>query len=204
MVLTRGQIEENLRGKGEFVKIDHLNRFLREADSLDIKKFILTKLASIYEEKGFLSDAARNYDAAADIVTTFKEKIDFYMKEAELYVKIGKFEVADQAFQKAYASGNSKDKIECQEKYRKLYYIEAEKHEKAMMMRKAAEIYEKIYSMPQPEDQRAKAKNKLLDLYNRLGKIRDYNRLASKVESKPEEKPKIVPGSFEDLGIRKY
>lgn len=201
---TRAQIEEDLKGNGDFVKIDHLNRFLKDADSLDTKKFILAKLANIYEAKGFFSDAAKNYDAAAEIVATFKEKIEFYMKETELYVKLGQFEIADAVFKKAYAFGNTREKLDCQAKYAQFYYVEAEKHEKAMRIRKAAEVYEKIYSMTSIEERRLEAKKKLLELYNKLGNMKEYNLLSGQTEKKANGKHKIQAGRFENLGIRKY
>ncbi|MFA6022504.1 MAG: hypothetical protein WC781_00275 [Candidatus Pacearchaeota archaeon] len=204
MVLTRGQIEEGLKNKGDFVKLDVLNRYLQQADSLDIKKFILLKLVDIYQDRNFLLDAAKHLDAAADLVITYREKIDLYMKETELYVKLGQFDLADRIYQKAYAYGNMREKAETQAKYIDYYIFQAKSNEKEQKHRKAVEIYEKLYSMPQADEKRMEFKNKLLELYGKLGRIRDQTRLASKVEPKPEEKPKIMPGSFEDLGIRKY
>ncbi len=38
--MTKTEIENFLRGKGDFVQIDHLGRFLKEPIAMDTKKFI--------------------------------------------------------------------------------------------------------------------------------------------------------------------
>ncbi|MBI2628648.1 hypothetical protein HYW74_01030 [Candidatus Pacearchaeota archaeon] len=181
MALTKSQIEEDLRNSGDFVKIDHLNRFLRQADSLDVRKFILLKLAEINANKGFYPDAAKNIDAAADISLTYKEKMELYMREAELYVKIGHFEIADAILKKALIQGNAKEQAEIKSKYIQIYYKEAQEQEKALRNRKAVEYYERIYyNILGNDEEKAKMKDKLLDLYNKLGRVRDYSRLAAR------------------------
>ena len=203
MSVTRIQIEEDLKNKGDFVKIDHLNRFLKQADSLDTRKFVLMKLAAIYEDKGFFIDAAKNIGSAAEIAITYKEKIDLYMKEAAFYVKLGSFELADKTFQKVMSLCTARERVDMQAKYVQFYYNEAQDHEKAIRNRRAADFYEKLSSMPYQTINRIELKQKLLELYNKLGRIRDYSRLSSRQEPQPETKPSIAPGSFEDLGIKR-
>ena len=206
MSLTKSQIEEDLRVSGDFVKIDHLNRFLKQADSLDIRKFILLKLADINISKGFYPDAVKNVDAAADISITYKEKMELYMREAELYVKLGKFEVADAILKKALVQGNAREQTEIKSRYTQLYYKEAQEQEKALRNRKAVEYYERIYyNILGDGDEKVKMKVKLLDLYNKLGRVRDYSRLSANQEIKQQQATKriIEAGSFEELGIRR-
>ena len=52
---TKTEIEQNINGLGDFVKVDHLERFLKQADSIDIKRFILLKMAEIYEKRGMFT-----------------------------------------------------------------------------------------------------------------------------------------------------
>jgi len=181
MAVTKAQIEEDLKNSGDFVKIDHLNRFLKQADSLDVRKFILLKLAEINTGKGFYPDAARNIDSAADISLTYKEKMELYMREAELYIKIGQFNIADAILKKALVQGNTKEQAEAKSKYIQIYYKEAQEQEKALRNRKAVEYYEAIYyNLSGNDEEKAKMKSKLLDLYNKLGRIRDYSRLSGR------------------------
>ncbi len=206
MVLTRSDVENALSGKGDFVKIDHLNRFLREADSMDIRKFILLKLAGIYEERNFYLDAAKHISAAADMAITYKEKIELYLRETELYIKIGKFDMADKAFTKAHLLGNTMERVETERKYFGFYENQAKQNDKSLQHRKTIELYEKMLSMNFSEDRKTEIKNKLMILYNKLGKIRDYNRVSNiRIETpKVHKEPEIEPGSFEDLGIRRF
>ena len=179
--ITKAQIEEDLRNNGDFVKIDHLNRLLRQADSLDTRKFILLKLAEIYASKGFYPDAARNLDAAADISITYKEKMELYMREAELYVKLGQFDVADAILKKAHIQGTEKERRDMQAKYSQLYHKEAQENEKALKNRKAVEYYERIYyNILGNDEEKARIKQKLLEIYNKLGRVGDYSRLLGK------------------------
>lgn len=205
MGISKFEVEEGLKNKGDFVKIDFLNKCLRNSDTADVKRFILLKLADIYVQKGFLVDAAKHIDSAAEMAVTYKDKIELYMKESEMYVKLGQFDMADGIFRKALLQGTLKEKEAMQEKYFNFYVIEAAKYERDMKQRKAAEYYEKLYSMPQTDEKRKQMKEKLVGLYSKLGRIRDSNRLAaSKSENTNPERPKIEPGSFEDLGIKKY
>ena len=180
MVLTKTEVEEAIKNDGDFVKIDHLNRFLKKADSLDVKKYIHLRLAGIYDAKNFISDAAKNIDAAADSSLTFKEKIELYMKEAELFVRAGQFDSADKAFQKAFFHANLVEREQIKEKYLEFYRSQAKINEKAGKQRIAAQVYEKLISLPQPEERRIEVKNTLLGIYERLGRLRDFNMLKNR------------------------
>lgn len=203
-MVTKSDIENELKNKGDFVKIDHLNRYLKNTDSLELKKYIHLRLAEIYESKNFISDATKNIEAAADTSHTFKEKIDLYMRATTLLIKGGQFDLADKSFSKAVFHGNTREREIIKAQYLDLYTTQAKKEEVSGKNRIAANIYEKLISLPQSDQKRIEIKKKLLDLYQKLGRIRDYNKLAMLPDPKPEEKPKIAPGSFEDLGIRKY
>lgn len=206
MALTRAEVDANLNGKGEFVQLDHLKRFLQKADNLDVKKYILLKLALINEGHGFFADAAKNLDSAADMAISSKEKIEIYMKEADLFVRVGQFDVADKIFQKAYSFGNLSEKEQCRQKYRNFYRAQAMAAEKDGKNRVALSYYERLYSTVSEYEKRNEIKKKLLQLYHRLGKIREYTHLSSQPDETPKQniKPQIEAGSFEDLGIRKY
>ena len=203
-MVSRAEIEEDLKNKGDFVKIDHLNRYLKQADSIDVKKFILMKLVEIYIDKGFYLDAAKRLDIAADASITFKEKLDAYMKEAELLVKSHQFSMADQALKKALVQAGNNEKNVCYDKYISYYEAEALVNEKSQKHRTAIDFYEKIHPMARTRDKREIIRTKIISLYGKLGMVKDQNRWGNRVEPKIELPNKsIEPGSFEDLGIRK-
>jgi len=177
MAPTKNEIEEAIRGKDDFIKINYLQRFLREADNLETKKFILLHLAGISESRGMWGEAIRNIAAAGDISVTFREKIEFYMKEAELHIKLGKFDLAERAFQKSHSYGNSQEKMQMKAQYIELYRMQARIAEESEKHRKAIEIYEKLFSVTVNEAKRVETREKLADLYERVGRMGDARRM---------------------------
>jgi len=111
--MTKSEIERDLQGKGNFVQIDHLNRFLKDHPlSMDTKKFIFLKLASLYESSKLFGETAKAYDNAASISLTFAEKIKHYTKAAESYARLGAFDRIDEAMRKAMSEANSREPTE--------------------------------------------------------------------------------------------
>ena len=110
--MTKREIDGELADKGDFVQIDYLTRFLNEPLTMDMKKFVFLKLAELYEKINMLEEAAKNHNSAALISIPFSEKIKHYIKEAELYIRTGDFEKADEARKKAMSEANSAEKGE--------------------------------------------------------------------------------------------
>lgn len=172
--MSKQEIEEELEGKGDFVQIDYLTTFLEEKLTFDIKKFIYFKLAEIYERKGMLKDAAKMFDNIALISIAFSEKIKHYIKEAELYIKAGTFEEADEAMKKAISQANTIEKQDIYFVIKNVYKKQAEIYEKEMKRNHAAIIYEKLLEMSITELEKQEIKKKLLELYEKLGKLKEY------------------------------
>ena len=86
---SKSQIEERLASMGDYVKMSYLQRALKSGLSLDTRKFVLFRLAGIYEARRMYNQAARMVKSAAEINTTFKEKIKDYIRSVELYIKAG-------------------------------------------------------------------------------------------------------------------
>ena len=171
--MTKSEIEQELKGKGDFVQIDHLGRFLKEQMALDTKKFVFLKLASLYEKASMLHDSAKMYDNAAEISIPFVEKIKHYTKEAELYVKAGSFDRVELAMRKALAQGNFKEKEDIYTSIKMLYKEQANVCEKELRRNQALKFYEKILEMRISEQERREVKEKILELYKKLGKLHE-------------------------------
>ena len=172
--MTKSQIEEELADKGDFVQIDYLTNFLKEGMTRDMKKFVFIKLAGLYEKTGMLKEAAKNYDGAAIISILFSEKIKHFVKEAELYIKAGDFEKADGARKKAMSQANSAEKSEIYFTIKDFYKKEAESYERNLKRVHAARVYEKLLEMKISDLERKEIKEKLMDIYDRLGKTKEY------------------------------
>ena len=175
--MTKTEIEQFLKGKGDFVQIDHLGRFLKEPIALDTKKFVFLKLAGLYEKVRMLNDSAKMYDNAAGISIAFVEKIKHYMKETELYARLGAFDRVEQAIKKAMAQANSREREEMKVSVKIFYKEQAKICEAEVRRNQATRFYEKILEMRISEQERKEVKEKLLELYKKLGKLHEYQLL---------------------------
>lgn len=176
--MTIADIEEVLKGKGDFVQIDYLSRLLKiKFLPLGRKKFVCLKLAEIYEKKGMLKDAAKMYSNVAIICVAYSEKIKNYMKEAELYVKAGAFDLVDEAIKKAMNHSNSAEKENIYFTIKDFYKRQALVYEKEMKRAQAVRIYEKLLEMNINEAERQVIKDRLMPLYEKLGKLKEYFKL---------------------------
>ncbi len=168
--MIKSEIEMELAGKGDFVQIDYLTRFLKEPLTMDMKKFVFLKLTMLYEKVGMLEEAAKNYDNAAMVSIAFSEKINHHMKEAELYIKADDFEKADTAMKKAMSQANSTEKNEIYITIKDFYKKQAEAYEKNLKRVHAVKVYEKLLEMRISDLERKEIKDKLLEIYDKLGK----------------------------------
>lgn len=178
--MTKSEIEKELAGKGDYVQIDYLTRFLKEPLSMDMKKFVYLKLGDIYEKINMLKDAAKNYDRAGMISITFAEKIRHFMKGAEVCIRAADFEKAEEAMKKAMVEANSVQKKEIYLTIKNLYKQQAEAFEKNSKKIHAVKAYEKLLEMRLSEGERKELKEKLLDLYEKLGRRKEYFLLKSR------------------------
>ena len=175
--MSRSEIEKNLAGLGDFVQIDHLTVFLKEDIPTDIRKFVMLRIAELYEKKFMFREAAKLFNNLAMLVVPFKEKIQHHVKEAELYIKSGDLREADHATQRALGQANNFEKNDIMFSIRKFYRAQAEAYEKGMRRNNAAKMYEKLLELSPTSAEREEYKSKLLPLYEKLGRFRDYNTL---------------------------
>jgi len=180
---SKSEIEKEIEGKGDFVQIDYLTKFLKEKLPIDIKKFICLRLAEIYERKAMFGDAAKMFDNVALVSIAFSEKIKHYVKETELYIKAGVFDRADEAMKKAMNQANTIEKQDIYFVVKDLYKKQAEVYEKEMKRAHAVRIYEKLSEMNISNSDRQEIKKKLLELYEKLGKFEEMKRLKKSLDS---------------------
>ncbi len=172
--LSKSDIEEKLYGKGEFVQIDYLNKLLRERLHRDTKKFVYLKLIEIYERLKMFNDVAKMYEGLADISIAFSEKIKYFVKATEHYIKAGYFNQADYAVRKAMGEANATERGEIQFAVKDFYKRQAEIYEKELKRNSAAKIYEKLLEMNITDSERKEIKNRLMELYEKLGRLKEF------------------------------
>jgi len=180
--MSKSQIEEVLREKGDFVKIDHLTKFLREELTLDMKKFVCLKLAEIYERVSMLDNAATMFHNVSLVSIAYTEKIKHHLKEAQLYIKARNFEKADEAMKKAMNQANASQKAEIVFEIKRFYKRQAEVYESELKRNNATKVYERLLQMNLSEQEKQEIKEKLLDLYEKLGRFKDVEMLKRGME----------------------
>lgn len=173
--MSKSEIEEELEGKGDFVQIDYLTKFMLEKMGFDLKRFVCFKLAEIYERKGMLNDAAKMFENIALLSIAFSEKIKYYVKMVELYIRAGFFDKADSAMRKALNQANEQQKYDIYFSIKDFYKQQAEVYEKELKRNHAAKVYEKLLEMNISDFEKEEIRKKLLNLYDKLGKFKEYS-----------------------------
>lgn len=175
--MARGEIERELKGKGDFVQIDYLTRFIAQKPPLHEKKFAFMKLIEIYEKKGMFNDIAKIYSNLAILATSPQERIDSLIKEIKSYIQGGRFEEADATMRRVMDEVTIVKKADIYEDIKNFYKKQAEIFEKESKRNHSIKVYEKLLSMKITDVERNEVKGKLLNLYEQLGKFRESSAL---------------------------
>lgn len=177
---NRRDIEQRLSKLGDYVKIDYLSSCLKKPLDFDTRKFVLLKLAEIYEQKNMFSDAAKMIQIAANINTTAQSQINDFIKAGGLFIKAGNFDLADSMFEKAFAYGDTIQKVMVKNAKRGMYKKQAELYLKNDKRKNAMLAYERLFELDLSPLEKREVHEKLLKLYESLGKIREYFSLKRK------------------------
>ncbi len=174
---SRQEIDAKLATMGDYVKIDYLQRALSSGLDFDTKKHVMTILSRLYESKAMYLESARLLRNAADINTTFKAKINDFMKSIELYIKGGNYSEADFVFQQTLALATEIEKSGLRTLLKNYYAVEAKNFLRADKRNQAKKVYEKLLTLELTAPEKHDVQQQLLALYEKLGNIRDYFKL---------------------------
>ena len=175
--VTRREIEEKLKNVGDYVKIDYLAAALKKQLDFDTRRFVLTRLSALYESKNMFLEAGKLIRAAADINTTYEAKMNDFVKSAELFIKSGNFAEVDISVTKAIAVANERQKVDVKMKVKEAYKMHAQEAMKRDKRKQAMDVYEKLLTLDLMPNERKEMQTTLLELYQKLGKIREYSNL---------------------------
>ena len=177
--MRKTEIEKILEGKGDFVKIDYLTRFLKQMPPLEMRKFAYSKLVEIYDIRKMYSDSAECYRNLAINSVTFKDKAKYFIGEAKAHIRGFHFEEADRALKRDLSESNSGEKKEIYSQIISFYKEYAQNLEKNIKNNNAVKVYEKVYRMHLKEEDKEEIKLKLISLYERLGKTNEIKLIES-------------------------
>ena len=176
--MSKLEIQKELDGKGDYVLIDNITRFLKENLPTDVKRFVYLKLVVIYERRNMFLDAANIYGKLTEISMTPGDKLNYGVKEAECYIKAGFFEKADAAVTKMGVKEIERRKI--MTSMIEFYKKQAELYEKEKRRNRAVKTYEKILTMNISEAEKNEINLKLMTLYRELGMVDEYMKMKNK------------------------
>ena len=179
---TRQEIEARLKAMGDYVRIDYLQSALSTHLDFDTKRYVLLTLSGIYENKNMFLEAGRLMKNAAEINTTFKAKMQDYMKSVLLMIKAGTYQDADMLFAQALALGNEREKTELKQTFKNHYLGEGRAFLKKDKRTQAKKVFEKIITLDLSSVERKEAQDTLLDLYQKLGNIREFYKLRDSIK----------------------
>jgi len=175
---SKQEIEEKLSQSGDYVKLDYLQRLLKSGIDFDTRKFVLTKLAHIYEDKGMYMEAAKMVKNAAEINSTFRGKLEDYMKAVELLIRGNCFDDADVIFSQALALSNERQKLEAKETLKNYYFAHAENMLRKDKRTQAKKTYEKMMKLGLDTHEEERVRKELMNLYQKLGNVREYMKMS--------------------------
>ena len=177
--MKKQEIEDFLEGKDDFVVIDHLTRLIKEQPPIDVRKYAYLKMARIYLNRSMFIDAAKMFRNAAINSVKFSEQQENCMKEAKCYLRALKFDDATNALKKAFAEANQDQRNNMYKGFIEYFKKVGEDYEKQNLPGKTTKVYEKLIRMKITDEDKEEVKEKLLNLYQKLGKTKEYNFLKS-------------------------
>ncbi len=180
---SRKEIEARFNQMGDYVKIGYLTSCLKNNLDFDTRKFVLVKLAELLENKKMFLDAGRMMKSVAEINTIFQGKVDDFVKSAELFVKGGNFDSANAAIRDAVSASNEKQKSAIRTKAREIYKMQANTLLAQNKRSRAVKIYEEMLATELDINERNDIQKSLLNLYESLGMIKEYNLLRKRINN---------------------
>ena len=151
-------------------KINYLEAALGTGGfSLEIKRFLLGELSVLLEGRRLLERAAKTIANKAGIEPMKKDKIEGYLKAAELYSELGKVEEADDMFRRASRDTTPNDHARVILARKNIYMKFAKELESKGKRASALKFYEKLIKTRLEEVERIFVKDRLMNLYKALG-----------------------------------
>jgi Arc/MetJ-type ribon-helix-helix transcriptional regulator len=173
-MITIQEVEEKLKTMNDFLKMEYLESLSKKQNPIEVGKYVRKQISRLYADKGMYSNSAKQLEAWADMAVTFKEKIEAYILEVEMWIRAGEYNNADDIIKRALANATLTEKTIIKERIKQSYINQALMLERRNERNKALKIYERLYSTETDVNKKEDIRKKLLDLYEKTGKVREY------------------------------
>ncbi|MEK6893530.1 MAG: hypothetical protein AABX07_04970 [Nanoarchaeota archaeon] len=171
---NRKEVEAKIARSGDYVKMDYLQACLKKQLDFDTKRFVMLKLATIYESRRIFLEAAKLMRNVADINTTNEGKVNDFAKSMDLFIKSGNYSEAELSLKKAIAVATDTQKVALKLRMKELFKAQAKEYLAKDKRKHAVETYEKMLEIGLNPIERREVQNALLQLYQKLGRVQDY------------------------------
>lgn len=168
-------IRSRLKTLSPMLKQEYLENLLRRLNlDPNIRLMCSREVTELYVVRGLWANAAKIMESAATYIHNQNIKKDIYKQAAVLYLRAMDLLMAEDCFRKCLENAMEKEKPMLKKEIENVHFIEAATMENNGKRAKAVEVYERMLRLsPDPMLQR-KINEKLVVLYEKLGRIRDH------------------------------
>lgn len=170
MVSTKDEFFQGLRRWAtDERKLEFIEKEIAKGMPTEVKIAALVARAEIYLKKRWPALAARDYCAAANFATTFRERSELFFKGATAFLAADDYLSADDSFRKVIALSAQSEKQALKEKIKALYLEHASSYEKKKNYTKAITAFENALNLDLDLSTRLLVYDHLITLYERVG-----------------------------------
>ncbi len=139
----------------------------------EIKRFIWSELARLYEERMMFERAARALCNLAGVEPMFKDRMDSCVMAAEMFCRVGRLDDADEMFNRVTRDAGEIDKKKISLARKNVFFSFANDFDKKGKRASAVKFYEKLIKMKLDESEKTDVIEKLRTSYMALGMFRE-------------------------------
>jgi len=182
--VTETDVLERLKTLVPLLQQEYLENLLKRYElNPDVRILSSRKLAELHAARGMWASAARIMSNTASSSERFSTAQELYMSAAELSIKAGDYLLADDNIRGAFESASPGDKARVQAKGAEMFLNEAADLDRNGKMTKCVQLYERILKTTRDANVSKRVSERLVVLYQKLGKIQDHMRMKASLES---------------------
>ncbi|MEM4703224.1 MAG: hypothetical protein QXP53_01955 [Candidatus Pacearchaeota archaeon] len=167
--------------KTEERKLEYLEKMLVKNPDQATRRAIFVLMASLQAQRKWFNTAARSYSNAADLASTFREKIDLLLRSMLLFVKAQDYLEAEAVMRKALVLASEKEKPEVHKTLLNAYLQQAQEFESSRALTKTISVLTRALTLKIDKELEKEIKLKLANLYDRIGKPIEANKIRSEI-----------------------
>ncbi|MFA5173627.1 MAG: hypothetical protein WC438_00410 [Candidatus Pacearchaeota archaeon] len=179
------EVEAKAEKMSDFLKMEYLENCLKHNIDIAAQRYCCMELSKVYEKRIMYPQAIKYLSNLEGLGIGDREKISIYLKQAELMIKAGLYEQVNYPYKKAASIINEGERHELRRRIIGFYKAQAETLEKTRKIAAALKLYERLVHLVTDAEQ-IEVKKKMLESYNKLGKVREYVELKKELERLPQ------------------